>query len=116
MPSDIKKQWTDYGANAFTSLKELGEISTKTAEKLTEQQFDFISSCYDKGVKQVSLISESNGYMDLLAGQTSLAAEYNELLMDNLRKAADLMNESRGEIATWFEKSVATFTTPPPQK
>lgn len=112
MQTDFVKQWTDLGANTFESLKELGEINSKTAEKLAAQQLDFMNTCVETGVKQITLLSESKGYKDLLAGQAGFAAQYNDMVMDTIRKTTETMTESKDDMTEWFEKGMEQFTTP----
>ncbi len=92
-------------APAFASLKELGEISTKTFEKMGEQQLGLVSTYVDTGIKQVTLMTESKGYKDLMAGQTKLMTEYNEKVLDAMHKTTEIMTDSKDEMAAWFEKT-----------
>lgn len=112
MQHDYLESWTNLGNSAYASFKELGEIGTKTTEKLTEQQLGFLSTFMDTGVKQLSLCSESKGYKDLLSGFTKLGTEYNERLLDSLRKTAEILTESKDEFTAWTEKAIETGLAP----
>ena len=90
---------------SYASLKELGEISTKAFEKVGEQQLGLVSTYVDTGIKQASLLTESKGYKDLLAGQTKLMTEYNEKMLDAARKTTEIMTDSKDEMVAWFEKT-----------
>lgn len=105
MQFETMEPWAQFGSTYFTSLKELGEISTKTFEKLGEQQLGLVSTYVDTGIKAVSLMTESKGYKDFLAGQTKLMTDYNEKVLDAVRKSTEIMTDSKDEMAAWFEKT-----------
>jgi hypothetical protein len=112
MQQDYIESWTSLGNNTYASFKELGEIGTKATEKLTEQQLGFLSTFMDTGVKHLSLYSESKGYKDLLSGFTKLSTEYNDRLLDSLRKTAEILTESKDEFTAWTEKAIETGIAP----
>ena len=109
MPNEFAKQWTDFGASAFESLKALNEINTKTTEKLAAQQLQFANSSVESGIKQVTLFAETKGYKDLFSGQAGLASEYNQMVVDSMRETADALNESKSELSAWFEKGAEAY-------
>lgn len=112
MQFETMEPWAQFGSACFASLKELGEISTKTFEKLGEQQLGLVSTYVDTGIKAVTLMTESKGYKDLLAGQTKLMTEYNEKVLDGVRKSTEIMTDSKDEMAAWFEKTQENGTAP----
>lgn len=112
MQTDFVKQWTDIGTKAMMSFKEFGDINAKATQKLAQQQLDFIDCCLEAGVKQISLVTDSKGYKELFSGQASLASEYNEALMDALRKTTETLTETKDEFTTWFEKGYESLTVP----
>ncbi len=111
MQPEYLSEWTRFTNSAFNSTKELGEINTKAIKKLSEQQFDLISRCLDTGVKQLNLLSEVKGYKELLAGQTKLATEYNEKVLDTVRKTTQIFSEAKDEMATWIDKNIEGTVT-----
>jgi len=112
MQTDLVKQWTDIGNKAMISIKEFGDINAKTTQRLTQQQLDFIDSCLEAGVKQIALVTDSKGYKELFSGQASLASEYNEALMDVLRKTTETLTETKDDLTAWFEKGYESYTAP----
>ena len=112
MQVETMEPWAQFGSTCFASLKELGEISTKTFEKIGEQQLGLVNTYVDTGIKAVTLMTESKGYKDLLAGQTKLMTEYNEKMLDALRKTTEIMTDSKDEMAAWFEKTQENGTAP----
>ncbi len=112
MQFEFMKPWAQFGNISYASLKELGEIGTKTFEKINDQQLGWLSSYVDTGIKQVTLMTESKGYKDLMAGQTKLMTEYNEKMLDAMRKTTEIMTDSKDEMAAWFEKTLEDGTAP----
>jgi len=112
MQFEIMEPWAQFGSTCYASLKELGEISTKTFEKLREQQLGWVNAYIDTGIKHATLLTESKGYTDLVAGQTKLMTEYNENMLDAVRKTTDIMTDSKDEMAAWFEKTEENGTAP----
>ena len=112
MQKDLFEQWNKFGKTAYDSFKELAEINTSVYEKLTEQQMEALNVYMETGAKQVSLLSESKGYQDLLSGQASLANEANEKLLSVARNVAGILTDSKNEITSWVEKGIESAVTP----
>ncbi len=112
MQTDYIESWTSLGNNAYSSFKELSEIGTKATEKLAEQQLGLLSTVMDTGVKHLTLYSESKGYKDLLSDFTKLSTEYNDKLLDALRKTSEILTESKDELTLWAEKAIDTGLAP----
>ena len=112
MQKDLFEQWNKFGKTAYDSFKQLAEINTSVYEKLTEQQMEALNVYMETGAKQVSLLSESKGYQDLLSGQTTLANEANEKLLSVARNMASILTDSKNEITSWVEKGIESAVTP----
>ncbi len=112
MQFEIMEPWAQFGRTCYASLKELGEISSKTFEKFCEQQLGWLSGYVDTGIKHVTLMTESKGYKDLMAGQAKLMTECNEKMLDAVRKTTDIMTDSKDEMAAWFEQTLENGTAP----
>ncbi|MDQ3775913.1 MAG: phasin family protein [Pseudomonadota bacterium] len=112
MQTDYLESWTSLSNSAYASFKELGEIGTKATEKLAEHQLGFLSTFMDTGVKHLTLYSEANGYKDLLSGFTKLSTEYNDKLLDTLRKTTEVLTESKDEFTAWADKAIDAGLAP----
>lgn len=112
MQTDYIESSTSLSNSAYASFKELSEIGTKATEKLAEQQLGFLSTFMDTGVKHLTLYSESKGYKDLLSGFTKLSTEYNDKLLDTLRKTTEVLTESKDETTAWAEKAIDASVAP----
>jgi phasin family protein len=111
MQPEYLSEWTRFTNSALKLAKELGEINTKAIKKLSEQQFDLISRCLDTAVKQLNLLNEVKGYKELLTAQTKLATEYNEKVLDTVRKTTQIFSEAKDEMAAWIDKNIEGTVT-----
>ncbi len=108
MATDILSEMTTLGNSAYDSLKELAEINTKTAEKLSVQQLEILDSCLEAGTKQFMLATEAKGVKEVLSGQADLATEYNEKVLAFAKNTTAILTESKEELTAWLEKGVET--------
>ncbi|MGH8542546.1 MAG: phasin family protein [Gammaproteobacteria bacterium] len=79
---------------ALNAWKECGEITATAVTKLVEQQLDLAGAWVNMGSSQMKLLSESNGAGKLWSRQAKLAGEYNDLAVDHMRKAVEVVTES----------------------
>lgn len=106
MQTNYLESWTRFSNSAHTSFQELGEIGTKATVKLAEHQLGFLGTFMDTGIKHLTLYSEAKGYQDLLSGFTKLSTEYNDKLLDALRKTTEILTESKDEFTVWSEEAI----------
>lgn len=118
MQNDIFEQFVNAGKTSYENLQQLGAINTKALQKMTELQFSLATIGIEGSVEQAKLLSSTTNYKDLIAAESELANQYGSKVMDISKQAADLMNESGEEIASWFEKTAESFadTTKQAQK
>lgn len=112
MQKDLFEQWNTFGKTAYDSFKQLADINTSVFEKLSEQQLEALNVYLETGAKQVSLFSESKGYQDLLSGEAALANEANEKLLSVARNVTGILNDSKNEFTSWFEKGIESAVAP----
>jgi chemotaxis protein CheY-P-specific phosphatase CheC len=48
---------------------------------------------------------------ELLSSQTKLATEYNEKVLDAVRKTTQIFSEAKDEMAAWIDKNIENTTT-----
>src|SRR6266540_6227233 len=94
---ELLDQWGKLTSTAFESLREVNDVNVKLMEKLSEQQREIIKSCLEASMREATLISGSNDYKQLLAGQAALAAEYNERFRSIVSRTTDILEECRSE-------------------
>ena len=108
MQKQVIDQWGEFTRHALDSLKELGEINTKLVTRLSQQQLEMLNTSLEAAAKETRLVSETKGYNELVAGQSSLAAEYNRKFLDIVRTTTGLLEETRNELTAWVEKGMKT--------
>ncbi|MGH8534011.1 MAG: phasin family protein [Gammaproteobacteria bacterium] len=79
---------------AIDAWKECAEIATTAVTKLAEQQLGLAGAWVNMGSRQLKLLSEPNGDGGLWPRQAKLAGEYNDLAVDHMRKAVEVVTES----------------------
>ncbi|MGQ0657348.1 MAG: phasin family protein [Chromatiales bacterium] len=111
MQTTLFEQWESIGKTAYQAAKELETIGTRVFEKLAQEQVQVLNTYVDTGMKQFSLVSQNKDYKDLWAAQARLVSECNEKLMSSAKKAADILNDARGDLTSWFERGVSSAIT-----
>lgn len=104
MQNDYVEQLTNAGKTSYETLQELGAISAKTWQKLTDLQFKFASFNIETGIEQSKLLSGTTNYKDILSAGSEFASDYNAKAMDFSKQATSILAESRDEFVSWFEK------------
>ena len=60
----------------------------------------------DYFISQLQLASSAKGYKEMINGQTDIVADFSSKVQGIARNTLDIINESRDEVSTWFEKNV----------
>ncbi len=79
---------------AIDAWKEFGAIAATALTKLAEQQLGLAGAWLNTGASQLKLLSEPNGAGEFWSRQAKLAGEYNDLAVDHMRKAVEVVTES----------------------
>ncbi|MGH8521908.1 MAG: phasin family protein [Gammaproteobacteria bacterium] len=79
---------------ALNVWKECGQIAATAVTKIVEQQLDLAGAWVNMGSSQLKLLSEPNGGGGVWPRQAKLAGEYNDLAVDHMRKAVEVVTES----------------------
>ena len=94
------------GKSAYEAVKELYAVNTNIAEQVFEQQLALTSLGVDYFISQLQLASSAKGYKEMINGQTDIVADFSSKVQGIARNTLDIINESRDEVSTWFEKNV----------
>lgn len=111
MQNEIFEKMTEMGKSSFAAMQELGEINGKVLKELTELQMGLATFSIESGVELTKNLSATTNYKDLMSSEAEFANEYGAKVMEFSRKTADVLNESRDEVVSWFEKSIESATT-----
>lgn len=105
----MSTQFEDYAKwseTAMGSIKELQDITTKAIEKLMEQQMSLVNNYLEVTTKQMSAMSEAKGYDQLVSSQASMMSAYSAAFIDTVKRATDVMNESKDQYNAWLSKTL----------
>lgn len=106
MQNDFMDNFEKLNRRAVESAKRLGEIQLRTLERVTERQMAAAADCLDGGMRQLALLGESRDVETALKEQTRLATDFNRKLVEHARMAAELMAETRDELAQWMHDGI----------
>lgn len=105
----MQPQFDDYakfGESAMGSMKEFGDLTAKTIEKVLEQQMSLASTCWEATMKQMSQMSEAKGYEEVLSGQAALMTAYNNALMESFKQVTELLNDTKTRYTAMMERNM----------
>ena len=106
MQNEIFEKMTEVSKSSYSALQELGEINSKVLKELTELQMSLATYSIESSVELGKTLSTTRNYKDFMSAEAEYANEYGNKVMEVSRKTADILNESRDEVAGWFEKTI----------
>jgi phasin family protein len=116
MQADILNSMEKVNKATLDSVKRLGEINTRAFERLSARQLEAASDYLEGSVKHVQMLGEAKGLRDVLAGQSRLATDLNEKLVEHMRQTAAILADTRGEFASWVEDGLKAASAESPFK
>ena len=112
MENQIIEQLTAATSKSFETMKNLGDINSSAVRKMTDLQFDFISTNIESSIEQAKSLSKKTNINDTLATSTEFANDYSEKMTGFIRQAVDIFTQSRDEATNLFEKTIASKAAP----
>lgn len=110
IPTDLMRQWSELNKGAMSSIKELGEINTKTLTRLAQCQMEMVNVYMENGAKQLQAFSEVKGVQDVVSVQSKVFAEMNKKLIENAQQTATILADAKSELTSWVEKGMKSVT------
>jgi phasin family protein len=110
MQNEIIEKMTEAGKSSYGAMQELSAINSKVFKNLTELQMGFVTYSIESGVDFVKTLSSSTDYKDLMAAETKYATEYGTKAMELGTQTADILNGSRDDVVSFFEKNIENAT------
>ncbi len=110
MQNEIIEKMTEAGKSSYAAVQELSAINSNVFKNLAELQMGFATSSIESGVEFVKILSSTTDYKDLIAAETKYATEYGTRAMELGSKAADILNGSRDDVVSFFEKNIENVT------
>ena len=112
MSTETMEQWGKFSQSALDSLKELAAINTRLVERLSQQQFELAGVSLEAGLKGSNLAVAAPAYKEYVSGQSALAGEYGEKVLDIVRKTTNVLAEARDQYSAWTEGRWKEIATP----
>ena len=98
------------GETLLETTKQIAEINVKAGERLLEQQAEMASQWINAATRNVDLATKAIGYQDVLTGQAQIAQDYGQQLLQNYRRAAEVVSDAGKQVAQAVEQAARTTT------
>jgi Phasin protein len=93
------------GETVLDTTKKIAEINVRTGERLLEQQAELTNQWVNAITRNVDLTAKAMGYHELFAGQAQILQEYNQQLLTNWRRSAEIVGEASRSAAEAMEQA-----------
>ncbi len=95
------------------AVKRLGEIQLRSIERLTEAQIEATTEYMNQSVKQLQTLAGSKDLQGVVDSQSKFVAGLNEKVVDNAKKTAEILAETKAELTEWVEAGVKAASDTP---
>ena len=95
------------------AIKRLGEIQLRTIERLTEQQLEATSEYMNGSVTQLQSLVGSKDLQGVVDSQAKYVTAINERLVENAKKTAEILAETKADLTEWVEAGVKAASDTP---
>jgi|GEM_PF-1558423 len=113
MQKDFVAGIEELNAATVKSIKSLGEIQLRAMEKITERQIALASDYMSQGVKQMQSIAGSKDLSKMFESQANFVSEFNQRVVDDAQKTAEILSESKTELSEWMEEGIKYVSNNP---
>lgn len=110
MQNEIIEKMTEASKSSYSAMQELSAINSKVFTNLSELQMGFATYSIESAVEFVKTLSSTTNYKDFMAVETKYATEYGTKAMEIGTKTADILNGSRDDVVSFFEKNIENAT------
>ncbi len=112
MQNQIIEQLIAATSKSYETMKSLGDINSSTFRKITDLQFDFISMNMESGIEHAKCLNSKTDADDIFASSAEFVCEYNEKMIGFTSQTVEILNQSRNEASSLFEKVIVTKAVP----
>ncbi len=98
---------------SIDAMKRLGEIQLRSIERLTEIQIEATTDYMNESVKQLQTLAASKDIQGVVDSQSKYVAELNERVVNNAKKTAEVLAETKTELTDWVEAGVKAASDTP---
>lgn len=107
MQQEFVNTMSNFGKSAAEAAKSLGEINSKIAEQVIENQLAVANLFVESSVNQAKLAQETKDVKEFWTKQASLTDEYAGKAMDLAKQNVELAQQAGEQYKAWFEQGVA---------
>ena len=107
MHQEIYNQMQHFNKIVYAATKQLTDINVRTYERLIQEQFNIVGSCFDGGVKQLEIIRDTNDIVDYATAQREQLRQYSVNLQLSAKQTLKILSESRSEFDSWLKKGLS---------
>jgi phasin family protein len=100
------EQMNDVGKTTMESLLKFNEITSRSVERMAQQQLAMMGGCFESTVSHLKALSEGKGVQDVLLGQTRLATECSEKWMASTRTVIEISLQAQADLGQWMNESL----------
>ena len=112
MENQIIEQLTTATSKSYESMQSLGDINSSAFRKITDLQFDFISMNVESGIEQAKSLNSKKDAKEFFTSTTEFVSDYNEKMMGFTKQTVEILNQTRNEATSLFEKVIASKAAP----
>jgi phasin family protein len=112
MENQFIEQLTTATSKSYETMKSLGDINTSAFRKITDLQFDFISTNVESGIEQAKSLNNKADAKEVFASSAEFISDYNEKMIGFTNQTVEILNQTRDEARSLFEKAIATKAAP----
>lgn len=95
------------------AVKRLGEIQIRAMQRLAEQNIEATQQYMSEGVKQLQAMAGTKDVQTAVTSQSKYIAGLNESVVDNAKKVAGILTETRDELNDWVETGMKAVSSTP---
>jgi phasin family protein len=112
MENQIIEQFTAATSKSYETMKNLGDINSSALRQITDLQFDFISMNIESGIEQAKSLNNKKDAKDIFASSAEFVSDYNEKMIGFTSQTVEILNQTRNEATSLFEKVIASKAAP----
>jgi phasin family protein len=112
MENQFIEQLTATTSKSFETMKSLGDINSSAFRKITDLQFDFFSMNVESGIEQAKSLNNKADAKVVFASSAEFVSDYNEKMIGFTNQTVEILNQTRDEARSLFEKAIAIKAAP----
>jgi len=100
---EMNENMNKMGQSAYNAAKTLYTMNTNAVEQLFDQQIAMATLGMETITSQMELMSNTNGYEAVVAGQAEIANDISSKSQGIARNTLDILNKTKDDVSAWAE-------------